>query len=703
MTEPTTPREDEHEAHGELVPYAGYELEQDVFEGEIVDEPPPTAPLRVVQVVRVVVQHEHTRTAGRHVSYVGSGAAVVARRLWESRSTARYERWMRAAEGTGDFDRVLELEKRLAEFRRDRHTRRMDWAEMPLKYLLVLPKLALGAFLILAAIGTLMAIATHRMAEVAVPTEVVAHIVMWVAIALSISWGPLVLAAPWLVLVLLYRAGRNAGRVPAWAATAADPDMDVSIDETTVARALEALRIPQISGYLKDGLPLQYITPCRRDGRGTHAVIRLPAGVTAERIARRRADLATGLHRLAKEVWPTTGDEAGILDLWAADKGALAEGAGPYPLLEDGLTDIFKGVPFGKSLRGDPVAAPVMERNTIVGGMPGQGKSSAARVIMAGCALDITTELRIWIPDINYDFEQFRPRCSRFVMGAEDEFIEQILADLAELKDEVQVRGQLLVDYEVPAVTRQLASAGVGLHPLVCLLEEAHVAITHHRYGKDISGLLVDVVKLGRKRGIHLIVSTQAPTKDSMPRDVTRNCSNGIAYAVGDHVANDALLGQGAYRAGHRATDLIPGTDRGTALVKGFSGERSVLVQAHYLDVARENDQVSPIIRRALAEIARRGRGLPGAGRERVLEVRDLLDDLDQVLDSERVRLADLPALLRDLAPTWGQYRTLTGLRLKDLLAAEGVRVTTKGNVSRLDPADLRRVLADRQAEMDEG
>jgi len=578
----------------------------------------------------------------------------------------------------------------------------MDWAEMPLKYLLVLPKLALGAFVILALLGTLLAIATRRMAEVAVPTEVVAHIAEWVAIALSVSWGPLVLAAPWLVLVLLYRAGRNAGRVPAWAATAADPDMDVSIDETTVARALEALRIPQVTAYLKDGLPLQYITPCRRDGRGTHAVIRLPAGVTAERIARRRADLATGLHRLAKEVWPSTGDEAGILDLWAADKGALAEGAGPYPLLEGGFTDVFKGVPFGKSLRGDPVAAPVMERNTLVGGMPGQGKSSAARVIMAGCALDITVEERIWIPDVNFDFEAFRPRCSRYVMGAEDEFIEQILADLEELKDEVQVRGQLLVDYEVPAVTRQLASAGVGLHPLVALLEEAHVAITHHRYGKDISGLLVDVVKLGRKRGIHLIVSTQAPTKDSMPRDVTRNCSNGIAYAVGDHVANDALLGQGAYRGGHRATDLIPGTDRGTALAKGFSGERSVLVQAHYLDVARENDQVTPIIRRALAELGRRGRGLPGGDRERAIEMRDLLEDLDEVLDSDRVRLADLPALLRDLAPTWGPYRALTGLRLKDMLAAEGVRVVTKANVSRLDPADLRRVLAGRDDETDE-
>jgi len=121
-------------------------------------------------------------------------------------------------------------------------------------------------------------------------------------------------------------------------------------------------------------------------------------------------------------------------------------------------------------------------------------------------------------------------------------------------------------------VTRHLASAGVGLHPVFVLLEEAHVAIQHKKHGKDISGLLCDIVKLDRKRGIHLMVSTQAPTKDSMPRDVTRNCSNGIAFAVGDHVANDALLGQGAYAGGHRATELIPGTDRGTALAKGFSG-----------------------------------------------------------------------------------------------------------------------------------
>ncbi len=84
------------------------------------------------------------------------------------------------------------------------------------------------------------------------------------------------------------------GRLPGWLATAAEADADVTIDETTIAAALAALRIPQVSDHFKRGLQLQYLTTARKDGRGTHAVIRLPAGVTAEKIARRRADLATG-------------------------------------------------------------------------------------------------------------------------------------------------------------------------------------------------------------------------------------------------------------------------------------------------------------------------------------------------------------------------------------------------------------------------
>lgn len=650
-----------------------------------------------VRAARTVATHPVSRTAGRHAYAVLQGHASWLRRALDALTHAYVREQIRLARQGGDREALAEWAERHRMLKDARAQRIRDLPATlfaGIKAVLVAVTVLAG---ILVVTGGIFEFTPDGMdwdgwwdllgqiAGIAgVLATIAIHIVLWGAV-------PALVMAAW-------REGHRRGGVPNWLATASDADLDMTIDETTIAAALSALRIPQITGYLKQGTPLQYLTPARRDGRGTHAVVRLPAGVTAEKIARRRADLATGLHRLSKEVWPTTGSEAGILDLWIADKGALAEGAGAYPLLTEGVVDVFKGVPFGKTLRGTPIMAPLMERNTITGGMPGQGKSSGARVIMAGAALDPTAELRIYVPDSNFDFEVFAPRCSRYVMGAEDEKIAEILDDLRELHAEVQERGQLLVDHETPSVTRELANRGIGLHPLFVLLEEAHVAIQHREHGGEIAQLLVDIVRLGRKRGIHVLVSTQAPTKDSMPRDVTRNCSNGIAFAVGDHVANDALLGQGAYTAGHRATELIPGTDKGTAVVKGFSGERSDIVQAYFLDVAKEHDQVTPIIERAMAAIAKRGKGLPGGQpvRREIETSRDLLEDLDEVMGAEPVRAADLPALLVRLAPRWAPYQRLTGKALVADLAGQGVKVPSTGNKWLVDPMTVRDALGRR-------
>ncbi|MFI6026373.1 cell division protein FtsK [Amycolatopsis magusensis] len=651
------------------------------------------------RVVTTVAKHDRTKAALGHGMTVVQGLESWGRRTWDASTLGVYRRQIKAAEAMGNTDEVKEWTERMEAVKDRRHKRLMDLPTL-LKGLVKAGVVSLAAAVVLTLLVGLLVQLSDAGSFVGVVSGVLGAL-NWLFTAIAWAWTPLIVVAPYVisvgVLLGAWREGRRRGTAPGWLATAADADTDVSIDETTIARALSALRIPQVTAYLKEGLPLQFITPARRDGRGTHAIVRLPAGVTAERVANRRADLATGLHRLSKEVWPTTGAEAGILDLWVADKGALAEGAGPYPLLSEGVVDVFKGVPFGKTLRGEPVLAPLLERNTLTGGMPGQGKSSAARVIMAGAALDPTAELRIWVPDANFDFEVFRPRCSRYVMGAEDEKIGEILAHLRELHAEVQARGELLVKYEVPAVTRELASKNVGLHPVFALLEEAHVAIQHPLYGKEISQLLVDIVRLGRKRAIHLILSTQAPTKDSMPRDVTRNCSNGVAFAVGDHVANDALLGQGAYAAGHRATELIPGTDKGTAVVKGFTGERSDIVQVYFLDVSRDNDQVTPIIERAMAEINRRGR-VPGATSEapQIEAPRDLLEDLDAVMGTDPVPVADLPALLANHAPNWAPYRKLTGKALRAELAELGVKVPSTGNKWPVDPVTVREALAKR-------
>jgi DNA segregation ATPase FtsK/SpoIIIE, S-DNA-T family len=630
------------------------------------DAPAAAAPrerVRFTAKLRTVVTHPHSRTAGRTAvrqgAYVLAGGRLVVRRTWDARTTARHERMMRLAEAAGDHAVAKDWEARAEAHRAARHERRMTLLATPIIAARALVYGAAGLF----ALGILLAITSHHLADVLRPLRDVGEAVRWTMAAAAALWHPLSVWGPWAALAGLWAVGKAKADMPEWLATSAQGE-ELVIDERTISLALKALGFKLINAHLKAGLPLQYLTPAREDGRGTFAQVRLPTGQPAVDIAKKRVALAAGLHRAAKEVWPTVGSEAGILNLWVADKGVLEEGAGPYPLLTAGTTDFFKGFPFGKTLRGTPVIAPMTGRNSIVGGLQGQGKSSAARDLMAGAALDPTCELRIWVPDANFDFELFKPRASRYVMGAEPEKIEEILKDLKALHEEVQERGRLLVKCKEPEVTRKLADREPKLRPMMCLLEEAHVAFNHPVHGKEISRLTIEILRLARKRAIHFIVSTQAPTAKSIPRDVTRLCSNGLAFAVTDHVANDAILGDGAHRGGHRATELLPGVDIGTCLAKGLTGERSDVVQVHFIDVSRGNDQLTPLIRRSLDAVEARNATVLTAPDIDLVQV-DTLGDVAEVMHGEDlVRTEEVVHRLKVLRPA-----TYTDWTTSDLTA----------------------------------
>lgn len=76
-----------------------------------------------------------------------------------------------------------------------------------------------------------------------------------------------------------------------------------------------------------------------------------------------------------------------------------------------------------------------------------------------------------------------------------------------------------------------------------------------------------------------------------------------MTFAVGDHVANDGLLGSGRHKAGITATTLIPGEDVGTAVTVGFSNKPFEVVRSHYVarDPERGIDEVTPVVERAMA------------------------------------------------------------------------------------------------------
>ncbi|MGH8883535.1 MAG: hypothetical protein ACRD0P_40355, partial [Stackebrandtia sp.] len=228
--------------------------------------------------------------------------------------------------------------------------------------------------------------------------------------------------AGWMVAAAIEGRDRTPGA--GWLVRPNRDDADSWVDERMISQALAHLGIAPMDKFFKTGGELAYTVPARVDGNGTYAQVKLPMGVTADMVADRRDRLAANLGRAKLETWPTEGSEAGQLDLWIADKGTLGRGAGPWPLLDDDQADVFDGVPFGRSQRGQVINAPILERNYVIGGQPGQGKSSAGRTLCLGSVLDPRVELRVFVFAANPDFDPFTPRLAKYVKGDDDQAIE---------------------------------------------------------------------------------------------------------------------------------------------------------------------------------------------------------------------------------------------------------------------------------------
>jgi DNA segregation ATPase FtsK/SpoIIIE, S-DNA-T family len=106
------------------------------------------------------------------------------------------------------------------------------------------------------------------------------------------------------------------------------------------------------------------------------------------------------------------------------------------------------------------------------------------------------------------------------------------------------------------------SAAEAGFPPLVAAFDEVHRLFQHRdkEIREEAARLAEDVIKQARKYGLIAILVTQSPTATSIPRPVTREVICRVAFSVIDQVGNDALLGDGSYRNGVRATELRPGS-----------------------------------------------------------------------------------------------------------------------------------------------
>jgi DNA segregation ATPase FtsK/SpoIIIE, S-DNA-T family len=448
---------------------------------------------------------------------------------------------------------------------------------------------------------------------------------------------------------------------------------------------------------MKDPASIAFKHPgIHRDGPGWLARIDLPEGMEAVKVLEKRDAMSSALRLPVDQVWPTAGpDHAGQVDLWVGYKPASQMGKPRWSLTDDNArTNYFELTEFGYDQRLRPIKAKGTGMNYLIGGRPGSGKSFAGRSLGTVFLLDPTVELKIAEYKGTGDFLDMEPLCSTYVCGLSDEDFAAGLAILNWGLAEAERRGKRIKEAYVRGdaperkVTPELAAKpGSGLHPIVIIIDEAHELFGDSRVGKEAGLAAERLAKRGRALAITLIIITQIPDKDSLPTGITRNIGIRWCLAVPDQVANDMILGTGAYKRGITGTIYRPDIDAGWGVLTGLAEPTSA--RNHF----PTKEQNAGILARAT--MLRRGRVVGGGS---LPAARDLLADLLEVAAANGQHWEKAAPALTERWPE--AYPAMTQDALSELaralgLASVGVKVAGR-NRNGYKTTDLRKLIADR-------
>ncbi len=359
---------------------------------------------RAAGAVRAAVTDERTvaagRLAARHGMYVVGGTRIVVKRAWDGRTTARYERMMRAAEAAGNPDQALEWEARAAAFRSARHQRRMDLLKAPQKAAKGLGIAAVGTQGALLALGIMMAVSSGQWSDILAPTLWVIEAVNLLIVIVAVVWGPLVAIAPWAALLALWGVGKRRQAAPQWALPSratpgASPSPPRSWSPPSVTWASPPCAPPSRTWATP---AREMLGPIRIAGCGVEVDITLPSGCSTEEVMNRRRKMAENLGRHEHELHMSVAPAARTVRAWIADSGALDEPVCASPLVTDpdARADYKSGrAPWGLDLRGDAALVSLYQRHLLITGLSNQGKTASLRALALWLALDRTVEFRI--------------------------------------------------------------------------------------------------------------------------------------------------------------------------------------------------------------------------------------------------------------------------------------------------------------------
>jgi S-DNA-T family DNA segregation ATPase FtsK/SpoIIIE len=236
---------------------------------------------------------------------------------------------------------------------------------------------------------------------------------------------------------------------------------------------------------------------------------------------------------------------------------------------------IFDPVHIGIDEFGQPKRVPLIERNMLIGGDPGSGKSGLLNAIVAHAALSLDCKL-VLLDGKRVELGQWK-KCAELFVGPDITAALSLLKRLQKMMDN-------RYDYLEECERRKIVPGDVFLAYLVAIDEIAYFSATigTKPQREDFSMLLRDLIARGRAVGLIVVAATQRPSSDIIPTSLRDLFAWRFAGRTSTDSSSDIVLGHGWVNKGWSANTISP-NNPGAGLLISESGSPE-LVKVAYLD-----------------------------------------------------------------------------------------------------------------------
>ena len=280
-------------------------------------------------------------------------------------------------------------------------------------------------------------------------------------------------------------------------------------------------------------------------------------------------------------------ENASLAHVVIVRRDSLAGGSFPWPLSDAPRASLWEPIPVGMDENGRRAALGLPERNVLVGGEPGAGKSVFLSVLVAAAALDPNVTITLLDGKL-VELAAWRG-CATNAVGPS---VTDAIEVLAEIQTEMDARYRQLL-----AGHRRKVAAGDGMALHVVVIDELafYLGGSDRKQKAEITELLRDLVSRGRAAGIIVLAATQKPSADVIPTQIRDLFGFRVALRCSTPQASDTVLGQGWAALGYSAATIDPSA-RGVGFLLAEGG-----VPVRFRSCHLSDDQIDVIAARAEA------------------------------------------------------------------------------------------------------